>query len=188
MKADQVDVPAGSMFRDIEQSLHAVESGFAREIVRDVLQGDPRDRVDDDVTVVHRVAAADFDVEMLPDADAATDSSAADSFSKLFREDHRLTGLSGSRDRRSDKRDEAVAVAIKPLDERERPPVFRGGGRRSLFTQRLRDAPPDRPLGAAEAEGAHGIRNTNCTLPTSIVSPSPSVFSVTRCPFTNVPF
>ena len=65
----------------------------------------------------------------------------------------------------------------------------RAVGSRCDVHQRLpRAAAPGRPDEAAVADGAHGIRKTNCTLPTSIVSPSVSDFSVTRWPLTNVPF
>ena len=58
------------------------------QIVGDVLAPDRVDRVDDDVAVIHRVAAADLDMRLLPDADAASDPSALDPVAKLLGEDH----------------------------------------------------------------------------------------------------
>jgi len=88
MEPDQVHVIAAAVSGGSQQILHAVESRFARQIVRDVGQGNPRNRIHDDMTVVHRVTAADLDMGVLPDANAASDSADADARAKTFREQH----------------------------------------------------------------------------------------------------
>jgi hypothetical protein len=50
--------------------------------------GHRRNRVHDDVAVVHGVAATHLYMEALPDANAASDSSPPDSFTKAFGEHH----------------------------------------------------------------------------------------------------
>ncbi|HUQ87091.1 MAG TPA: hypothetical protein VM096_06000 [Vicinamibacterales bacterium] len=65
-----------------------MKATLAREIVRDVLDGDLVDRVDHDMAVVQWIFAADFDLEPLPDANARFDSAAADAITQLLREDH----------------------------------------------------------------------------------------------------
>jgi len=54
----------------------------------DVAELNRLDRVDNDVAVFHRVAAADLDALGLPDAHAAADSAAADSLAKTLGEEH----------------------------------------------------------------------------------------------------
>ena len=53
----------------------------------DVLERDFFDGVDFDVAVFHRVAIADLDVRVFPDADAASDGSAADVGAEAFGEE-----------------------------------------------------------------------------------------------------
>jgi hypothetical protein len=88
VKANQVHLIAAAMFRRLEQILHALESRFARQIVGDVVDVHRLDRVDDDVAVVHLVAAADFHLLAGPDPDGAADPAAPDAFAKAFGEDH----------------------------------------------------------------------------------------------------
>ena len=91
MKPDQVDVVAATVFGDSQQILHALESRLTGEIIGDVADRHRRDRIDDDVAVVHRVAATHLDVRAHPDANAASDAPAADALAKLFGEDHCLS-------------------------------------------------------------------------------------------------
>ena len=88
MEPNQVGLLAFAMPRDLQQVGNAVESRLAGQIVRDVVDGNRRNRIDDDVSIVHRVAASHLDVGPHPDADAALDSPAADSVAKAFREHH----------------------------------------------------------------------------------------------------
>jgi hypothetical protein len=81
---------------DIHQVVYAREAGFTGQIVRDVGDGYRRNRIHDNVAVVHPVTATDLDTGGLPDTDAASDSSTPDSLSKAFGEHHletRPTGL-----------------------------------------------------------------------------------------------
>jgi len=89
MEPDQVHVLAAPVFRGCEQIVHAREARFAGELVGDVRHLDRLDRVDDNVPLIHRIAAADLDVRTQPDANAATDASAANPFPKLPGEYHR---------------------------------------------------------------------------------------------------
>ena len=88
MEPNQVGLIAFAVPRDLQEIVNAVESRLAGQIVRDVIDGNRRNRIDDDVTIVHRVAAADLDVGPHPDADAALDSPAADSVAKAFGKHH----------------------------------------------------------------------------------------------------
>ena len=88
MEPDQVDVVAAAMFRHLQQVLDAVEPRFAGQIVGDVFERHRLNRVHDDVAVVHPVATTGLDAGGLPDANAASDSPAPDSFAKAFGEHH----------------------------------------------------------------------------------------------------
>jgi len=94
MKPDQIHVLAAAMFGNSKQVFHALEPGLSSQIVGDVRDRDGIDRIHDDVAIVHSVAAADFDVRPRPDANAASDSFAADALAKGFHEHHAplLTG------------------------------------------------------------------------------------------------
>jgi hypothetical protein len=93
MKPNQVDVLTRAMSGGPQQVRGIGEAGLARQSVGDIRPLDRLDRVDDDVSVFHRVSAADLDVKPLPDADAAADPSAPDAFTKPFGEDHRCCTL-----------------------------------------------------------------------------------------------
>src|SRR5262245_25997275 len=88
MEPNQVGLVAFAMPRDLQQVGNAVESRLAGQIVRDVVDGNRRNRIDDDVSILHRVAAAHFHLEPRPDADAAFDSPAPDPPAKPFGEHH----------------------------------------------------------------------------------------------------
>ena len=88
MEPNQVGLVAFAVPRDLQEIVNTVESRLAGQIVRDVVDGNRRNRVDDDVPLVHRVAAANLDMEPCPDADAALDSPAPDSVAKPFGEHH----------------------------------------------------------------------------------------------------
>jgi hypothetical protein len=88
MEANQVHVLAGAVFCDLQQILDALEPRFTREIVGDVGDLDRRNRIDDDMAVLHGVATTDLDMGTRPDANAASDSPAPDSFAKPFGEHH----------------------------------------------------------------------------------------------------
>src|SRR5262245_14984898 len=77
VEPNQVDLPSASVPRDRQQILHAFEAGLARQIICNVLDSDGHNRIDDDMAVLHRIAATGLDLRPRPDADAAPDSSAA---------------------------------------------------------------------------------------------------------------
>jgi hypothetical protein len=79
VKSNQIDVLAFAVPGDAHHLAEARESSLVREVVGKIGGVDRLDRVDDDVTVFHSVAPADFDTTAHPDANAASDSAAADS-------------------------------------------------------------------------------------------------------------
>ena len=88
MEPNQVGLVALAVPRDLQEIVNAVESRFACQIVRDVVDGNRRNRIDHDMPIVHRVAAAHLDLKPRPYADAAFDPPAPDSVAKAFREHH----------------------------------------------------------------------------------------------------
>lgn len=74
---------------DTQQVIDALEPGFTREIVVDIAYGDRRNRVHDDVAVVHPVTTANFHMRTRPDANGASDPPAPDSLPKVFEEHHK---------------------------------------------------------------------------------------------------
>jgi len=97
METDQVDVLAGSVPGDFEEIDEAEESGLARELRGDFLEGDLVDRIDFDVAFLHAIAVAGFDVRIFPDADAAGDFAGTDAVAETPGENHmRIILWSGS--------------------------------------------------------------------------------------------
>jgi hypothetical protein len=90
MEPNQVHLVAAAVFRDPQQIVDTLETGFARQIVRQLVWAHRLNRVHDDVSVVHAVAAANLHVRSGPDANAAPDPAAANPFTKVFRELHYL--------------------------------------------------------------------------------------------------
>ena len=88
MESDQVHVLPAAVFCDSQQVLHTLEARLTGQIVGDVCKVDRRNRVDDDVTVVHRVTTTDLDMRTSPDAHAASDSPPPNSLAKTFSEHH----------------------------------------------------------------------------------------------------
>ena len=88
MKSHEEHLVSRPVARDFEQRLDAGKAGLPRQVARDLRQSNLFDRVDDDVAVVHAVAAAGLDVGALPDADAAADSPAPHALPEFAREDH----------------------------------------------------------------------------------------------------
>jgi len=88
VEPNQVDVVAATVFRRLEQVLHIAETRFARQIVGDICEANWRDRIDDDVPLVHAVTTARSDLGPQPDADGAPDGAPSNSLTKAFGEDH----------------------------------------------------------------------------------------------------
>src|SRR5712691_371658 len=85
---NQVDVVTATVFRCLEQVLHTAETRLAGQIIGDIPEANRHDRIHDNVPLVHAVTAAHLDVGPHPDADAAPDPPASNSFAKTFGEDH----------------------------------------------------------------------------------------------------
>jgi hypothetical protein len=88
MEPNQVHLVATAMSCDVEHIVHAREPRFTGQIVGDVGDRDRLNRIHDDVTLVHPVPATHLDMGTRPDANAASDSPAPDSFPKAFGEHH----------------------------------------------------------------------------------------------------
>ena len=88
MEPNQVNLVAAAVPRDSQQIIHALEPRFARQIVRDVVDGNRRNRIHHDVALVHPVAPPHLYMRTRPDANGASDSPAPDSIAKTFGEQH----------------------------------------------------------------------------------------------------
>jgi hypothetical protein len=88
MESNQVHLVATAVPRDSQQIIHALESRFSRQLVRNVADRDRGNRIHDDVTVVHLITTTDLDVGALPNANAASDPPPPDSLTKAFGEFH----------------------------------------------------------------------------------------------------
>lgn len=88
MEPNQVHLVAAAVPCHLQQIIDAFEPRFARQIVCDVPDGNRRNRIDDDLAVVHLVTTADLYVGSLPDANAAPDSPPSNSLAKAFGEHH----------------------------------------------------------------------------------------------------
>src|SRR6267378_707566 len=88
MEPNQVHVVAAAVSCDSQQIIHALESRFTGQIVRHVGEGNRRNRIHDDVAVVHPVTTAHLYMGTRPDANTASDSPAPDSLAKAFGEHH----------------------------------------------------------------------------------------------------
>jgi hypothetical protein len=88
MKANQIHFVTAPVFCDSQQFIHAFESRFTGEIAGDVGDGNRRNRIDDDVAIVHPVTTPYLDTGALPDANAASDSPEPDSHAKVLAKHH----------------------------------------------------------------------------------------------------
>jgi hypothetical protein len=88
MEADEVDILAFTVPRDLQQIGEAGESGFSRESRRNLRKLDRLDGVDLDLAFVHTVTGAGPNARTTPNANAAGNLSPTDSFAKTFGEDH----------------------------------------------------------------------------------------------------
>jgi hypothetical protein len=88
MEPNQVHLVAAAVSCDSQQIIHALEPRFTGQIVRDVGEAYRRNRIHDDVALVHPVTTPHLYMGAGPDANAAFDSSAPDSLAKAFGEHH----------------------------------------------------------------------------------------------------
>lgn len=97
VEADQVDILAFTVPRDLQQIGEAKETGFSRELRRNLRKLDRLDGIDLDLAFVHAIAPAHSDVRTHPDSNAARDLTPADPFAKAFGEHHEESLHSSSR-------------------------------------------------------------------------------------------
>jgi hypothetical protein len=97
MEPNQVHFVAAAVFCDSQQIIHALEPRFAGQVVRDVGDGNRRNRVHDDVAIVHPVATTHPYMGTRPDTYGASDSPAPDSLAKAFGEHHFEASFNGRR-------------------------------------------------------------------------------------------
>jgi hypothetical protein len=76
------------MLCGLEQVVHTRESRLAGQIMSDIRETNRRDRIHDDLSVVHPVMTARLDMGARPDADAAPDPPAPDSLANALGEHH----------------------------------------------------------------------------------------------------
>lgn len=73
MKANQVHLVATSVSCDFQQVINALEARFPGQILRDVGDVDRRNRIHDDVALIHPVTTAYLYTGTLPDPNTALD-------------------------------------------------------------------------------------------------------------------
>jgi hypothetical protein len=88
MEPNQIHVVAAAVSCDSQQIIHALEPRFTSQIVRHVGDGNRRNRIHDDVPLVHPVTTTRLYMGTRPDANAASDSLAPYSLAKTFGEHH----------------------------------------------------------------------------------------------------
>lgn len=88
MESDQVNFFSVAVSCDPQQIIHAFEPRFTSQIVRDVGDGNRRNRLHDDVALVHTIATSHLYVGTRPDTNAASDSPESDPLAKAFGKYH----------------------------------------------------------------------------------------------------
>jgi hypothetical protein len=88
MEANQINVLAFPVLRDLKQIDDTQETRLSRQPWRDIRQADRFDGIDFDLTLLHTVPGADLDMGTGPDPDAASNFSAPNSVAKTLRENH----------------------------------------------------------------------------------------------------
>ena len=88
MEPNQVHLVAAAVSCDSQQFIHALEPRFTGQIVRNFGKRNRRNRIHDDVALVHLVTTTHLYVGTSPDANAASDSPPPDSLTKAFGEHH----------------------------------------------------------------------------------------------------
>ena len=81
MEPNEVNVFPSAMFRDFQKIQYPQEPGGLSQLGCDIREPDGFDRIHFDFSIcVHAVPAANLDMRACPDADAAGDVTAANSF------------------------------------------------------------------------------------------------------------
>src|SRR6185436_1693015 len=88
MEPNQVHVVAAAVSCDSQQISDGGEPRFTGQLVRNVGDGNLRNRIHDNVALVHLVTTTYLYTRTLPDANAAFDSAEPDSQAQAFVEHH----------------------------------------------------------------------------------------------------
>jgi hypothetical protein len=88
MESNQVDIFASTVLRDLEQIDHTQKSRFARQFRRDIRKPYRLDGIHFDLTFVHAVPVAHFDVGTQPYSHTASNLSSTHSIAKPLGEYH----------------------------------------------------------------------------------------------------
>ena len=97
MESNQIDVVAATVFRDLEELDHILETRTSRQVWGDLGQTDRPNRIHFDLTLIHAVAPASLDVGTCPYSDTASDGASSHSFSEPLGEDHAASLRLGAR-------------------------------------------------------------------------------------------
>jgi len=88
VEPNQVHLVAAAVSCDLQQISDGGEPRFTCQIVRDVGDGNLRNRIHDNMALIHLVTTTYLYTRTLPDANAACDSPEPDSHAKAFGEHH----------------------------------------------------------------------------------------------------
>jgi len=88
VKPNQIDILPFTVLRDLEQIDETQETRLSSQLWSDVRKTNRLDGIHFDLTFLHTVPAAHFDMGAGPDSDAASDFSATNSLPKTLGEDH----------------------------------------------------------------------------------------------------
>jgi hypothetical protein len=88
VEPNQIDIFARAVLGNLEQIDDAEETRFARQLRSDIRKTEWLDRIHLDLTFLHAVPGAHFDVGTRPYADTASDFSATNSLAKSLGEHH----------------------------------------------------------------------------------------------------
>jgi hypothetical protein len=88
VEPNQIDILASPVLGDLEQIDQTQETRLSCQLRSDIRKTDRRDRIHLDLTFLHPVPVAHFNVGTHPYSDTASDLSAAYSFAKTLGERH----------------------------------------------------------------------------------------------------
>ena len=159
MEPNQVHLVAAAMSCDSQQIINAVETRFTGQVVRHVGDGHRRNRIHDDVAIVHPVATTNLHMGTRPDANAASDSPAPDPLTKALGEHHMELGAAqsivlprGRQRRRQVARAFGGCVAVRPLVRTKSPDALRAPPAAVAVRRWLPDRRPKRTTRRRESE------------------------------------
>jgi hypothetical protein len=88
VEANQIDIFASTVLGNLQQVDETQEAGLARQFRSDIGKADRLNGIHLDLTFFHPVPGAHFDMRTRPDANAASNFSAADALAKPLSEYH----------------------------------------------------------------------------------------------------